>query len=562
MKYIILLILIVLIAALYIRGIILERNRRRMVYDSFIKDYGTKRKKEYTHGKAHLDGILKRANIKDSVDEITWSDLDMDAVFERIDHTKSAAGEEYLYYLLHDTGNTSNAKEIDRLADSIEKDSSVMGDVMMSLFRLGYAGEISPLDQLELITDKKGRFPVIHLIADFLYIPAIVLIFIDNISPMIGAGLVFALLIFNIISYFRMRSDMEDLLYTLGFVIRLSSEAIYLNNRSFDFLKDENRRIEELTPFLRSVKSKGKYLSISGRSAGYSGSPMDVMLNYLNMIFHIDLIQYQLLIGKMSGRKEDIKWLFYLFGKTDAAVSVGDFRKSLDFYCKPCFKVFSASERSSIGLTVREGYHPLIEKHVDNSIDTYKGILLTGSNASGKSTFLRMIAVNAILAQTIYTACAKEYSAPVYVIYSSIALKDNLLGGESYFIVEIRSLKRIIDALDPGKPLLCFVDEVLRGTNTVERISASGVILEYLSGKNALCFAATHDGELADKMDGMFENYHFSETVSEESVKFDYLLKPGKAQTRNAIKLLKVFGYPECITEEASIEAVKLDSKG
>lgn len=562
MKYIFLSVIPVLFAALYIRGIILERNRRRMIYDSFIKEYGTKRKKEYTHGKAHLDGILRRSEVRNSVDEITWSDLDMDAVFECIDHTKSAAGEEYLYYLLHDTGNTSNAKEIDRLADSIQKDSSLMGDIMMSLFRLGYAGDLSPLDQLELLTDKKGRFPAVHLIADFLYIPAIVLIFIDSISPMIGAGLVFALLIFNIISYFRMRSDMEDLLYTLGFVIRLSSEAICLNNRSFDFLKDENSRIEELTPFLRSVKSKGKYLSISGRSAGSSGSPVDVLLNYLNMIFHIDLIQYQLLIGKMSGRKEDIKWLYYLFGKLDAAISVGDFRKSLDFYCKPCFKVFNASERSSIGLTVREGYHPLIEKHVDNSIDTYKGILLTGSNASGKSTFLRMIAVNAILAQTIYTVCAKEYSAPVYVIYSSIALKDNLLGGESYFIVEIRSLKRIIDALDPDKPLLCFVDEVLRGTNTVERISASGVILEYLSGKNALCFAATHDGELADKMDGLFENYHFSETVSEESVKFDYLLKPGKAQTRNAIKLLKVFGYPECITEEASIEAVKLDSKG
>ncbi len=562
MKYIFLSVIPVLFAALYIRGIILERNRRRMIYDSFIKDYGTKRKKEYAHGKAHLDGILRRSKVRNSVDEITWSDLDMDAVFERIDHTKSAAGEEYLYYLLHDTGNTGNAKEIDRLADSIQKDSSLMGDIMMSLFRLGYAGDLSPLDQLELLTDKKGRFPAVHLIADFLYIPAIVLIFIDSISPMIGAGLVFALLIFNIISYFRMRSDMEDLLYTLGFVIRLSSEAIFLNNRSFDFLKDENRRIEELTPFLRSVKSKGKYLSISGRSAGSSGSPVDVLLNYLNMIFHIDLIQYQLLIGKMSGRKEDIKWLYYLFGKLDAAISVGDFRKSLDFYCKPCFKVFNASERSSIGLTVREGYHPLIEKHVDNSIDTYKGILLTGSNASGKSTFLRMIAVNAILAQTINTACAREYSAPVYVIYSSIALKDNLLGGESYFIVEIRSLKRIIDALDPDKPLLCFVDEVLRGTNTVERISASGVILEYLSGKNALCFAATHDGELADKMDGVFENYHFSETVSEENVKFDYLLKPGKAQTRNAIKLLKVFGYPECITEEASIEAVKLDSKG
>ena len=103
-------------------------------------------------------------------------------------------------------------------------------------------------------------------------------------------------------------------------------------------------------------------------------------------------------------------------------------------------------------------------------------MLLTGSNASGKSTFLKSVALNAILAQTIYTVMADSYRAPYFRIYSSMALKDNLMGNESYFIVEIKSLKRIYESADEKVPMLCLIDEVLRGTNTVERIAASSQI--------------------------------------------------------------------------------------
>lgn len=101
-----------------------------------------------------------------------------------------------------------------------------------------------------------------------------------------------------------------------------------------------------------------------------------------------------------------------------------------------------------------------------------KGVLLTGSNASGKSTFLKTVAVNAILSQSVNTCMAKKYEAPLFHVYSSMALRDNMDSGESYYIVEIKALRRILDAAEQEKiPVLCFVDEVLRGTNTVERIA-------------------------------------------------------------------------------------------
>lgn len=156
----------------------------------------------------------------------------------------------------------------------------------------------------------------------------------------------------------------------------------------------------------------------------------------------------------------------------------------------------------------RDIYHPLIKKPVLNNGDFPKGVLLTGSNASGKSTFIKTIAINAIMAQTIYTCLAKEYSSSYFIIYTSMALKDDIHSSESYYIVEIKSLKRILDAIYNYIPCLCFVDEILRGTNTVERIASSCEVLKKIASENTLCFAATHDVELTYMIEGAFKNYH------------------------------------------------------
>ena len=139
-----------------------------------------------------------------------------------------------------------------------------------------------------------------------------------------------------------------------------------------------------------------------------------------------------------------------------------------------------------------------------------------------------------------------------------MALTDNILGEESYFVVEIKSLKRMFDQLEITVPVMLFVDEVLRGTNTKERIAASSQILKELCGQNALCFAATHDIELTDILSETMENYHFSETVEENQVLFDYKLKEGRATSRNAIKLLNAYGFPKSIIESASDMADRL----
>lgn len=165
---------------------------------------------------------------------------------------------------------------------------------------------------------------------------------------------------------------------------------------------------------------------------------------------------------------------------------------------------------------------------------------------------MKRIAINAIMAQGLHTCAANIYRGPWCQIFSSMALRDNIYQGESYFIAEIKALKRILETEDENLPVLCFVDEVLRGTNTVERIAASTQVLREFQRRNILCFAATHDIELTFLLEKEFENYHFQEQIQDGEVIFDYQLYKGRSNSRNAIRLLELLGYEKDIVEGAN----------
>lgn len=197
--------------------------------------------------------------------------------------------------------------------------------------------------------------------------------------------------------------------------------------------------------------------------------------------------------------------------------------------------------------------HPLLDHAVPNNLNTARSLLITGSNASGKSTFLKTTALCALLAQSICTCPAACWRASAFRIYSSMALDDSLETGESYYIVETRSLKRILDAAREKSepPILCVVDEVLRGTNTVERIAASCEVLGALADRSVLCLAATHDIELCDLLEERYTLAHFEEKMGEHTMLFDYRLRPGRAVSRNAINLLQLMGFDEAVVAGA-----------
>jgi len=288
-----------------------------------------------------------------------------------------------------------------------------------------------------------------------------------------------------------------------------------------------------------------------------SGDFSDIGLDYIRMIFHVDLIKYNNLLDFFKKNRHVLNSMYEDIGFLDSMIAVASFRELLPLYCEPRLE-----KASKPFIHVDDLYHPLIEAPVLNSINESRSVLITGSNASGKSTFIKNLALNAILAQTIFTSVSRGYNASFFMIFSSMALKDNILGKESYYIVETKSLKRIIERINDEIPVLCCIDEVLRGTNTLERIAASSRILSYMQRGNTLVFAATHDIELTHILENEYANYHFQERIEGREIIFDYKLYEGRAVSKNAIKLLDMLNFPAEITAAAGQAAEEFLTKG
>lgn len=476
------------------------------------------------------------------IDEITWNDLSMDEVFKRMDYTYSAAGEETLYRILRtpsfDQSELEHRGELIRFFETHKKERI---DLQLLYAKIGRTGKYSIyeyLDYLQALERTGNTKEYAVLIAMAL---SVGIMFIN-----VGYGLLLfgLLLVYNMGSYLKTKGRIGPYITTFSYIIRMLQNAQMLIKADISELSREFERLSEIEKSFHSFQ-KGAF--IVTRDQNVSGSPLDVLWDYICMIFHIDLIKFNLMHDEVAKKHSELKEMFDLIGYIEAMISIALFRKSLNYYTEPVF-----TDHDTI-LQIKDGYHPLLKEPVSNSIKCQRGVLLTGSNASGKSTFLKTIALNAILGQTIYTCMASRYEAGMFRVYSSMSLRDDLIEGDSYFIVEIKAIKRILDACNQSdeRPVLMFVDEVLRGTNTVERIAASTEILKALQRDNTICFAATHDLELTKLLQGTFDNYHFEEKLEDGDVTFAYQLLSGEATTRNAIELLRVLGFDDTIVEKA-----------
>lgn len=194
--------------------------------------------------------------------------------------------------------------------------------------------------------------------------------------------------------------------------------------------------------------------------------------------------------------------------------------------------------------------HPMIppDVRVANDVSFAKpgqALLITGSNMSGKSTLLRAIGVNAVLAQAGAPVCAERLRMSPLAVRTSMRIDDSLDQGVSHFYAELARLKSIVDAADAGSSVLFLLDEVLHGTNSRERhIGAKAVVLHLLD-RGAIGALTSHDLALADLAEasaGRVSIVHFEEIIRDGRMAFDYTLKPGVVRTTNALRLMRLVG--------------------
>ena len=231
-------------------------------------------------------------------------------------------------------------------------------------------------------------------------------------------------------------------------------------------------------------------------------------------------------------------------GSLDAAISVASFMDGLPAVATPA--LVDQRRIEALGL-----YHPLLADPVANPVHSEgRSVLITGSNMAGKTTFLRTVGINVILAQTLNLCLAEQATLPRAVVRSSIRREDRLAKGESYYSVELERIRGMLQDAEGSSLHLFLLDEIFRGTNTLERISAATAVLNFL-GRSHLALVTTHDLELQDLLAGNFDMCHFSEQIVEGRYGFDYHFRPGPTTGRNAIRLLEIRGYPDSIIREA-----------
>ena len=520
------------------------------------------------------------------IDDITWNDLDLDELFHVMDSTCSASGEEYLYYLLRTPSMRAedivfSQQQYDWFSDSAHEEERIRLQEILS--DLGHAGRYSLYDYIEFTKALGERSNIKHYIAAVLPFAAFGLMFVHT---GIGIIMLIAVMAFNLITYFRDKGVIGPYFQVFNYILRLLDCARELEKADCEAVREETDKIPDLLAKFSSFR-RGSVLLL-GNGSGNSDL-FGIILEYARILFHLDLIKFNSMLAQLRERQEEIDALLTITGRIDACISIASWRRTLPYFAVPVLQ-------EGVSFCVEDLYHPLLAEPVSNSIETVRPILLTGSNASGKSTFLKAAALCALLSQTIGFAPAKNYSGPCYRIYTSMALRDSLQEGESYFIVEIKSLRRILQAAgnihteesggrdagpanadsvhldsvntssvndgslnpDSGKvpnPVLCCIDEVLRGTNTVERIAASAEILRCFAKTKTLCFAATHDLELTGILEDVYDNYHFSEEIIDGDVRFSYRILPGPSTSCNAIALLNALGYDRTIVEQAQSRA-------
>ncbi len=486
------------------------------------------------------------------VDDITWNDLNMDNIYMIMNHSETSIGDEYLYRMLRNPKMDSVLlDENENYVKYFEENNEKAWDIQEKFARIGRTNNISIYDFIHRLQDVERGSNLTHYIMDVMFIASVVLFCINQ--P-IGILAIMIMMGINIISYFSHKAKIESYLMCIKYLVNVIDIGEMLGSS----IKDEELRalidkLGSLSKELRPVK-KGIFLLTS---SNMSDSIADIVMDYIRMVLHVDIIKFNSLLKITVDKIDTIDELFENIGRLEACISIASFRKMLPYYCKPEF----VNDKNS-RISFEEIYHPSIEGAVVNDLKESHSVLITGSNASGKSTFLKTVAINAILAQTINTCTASSYQGNYYEIYSSMALRDDLESNESYYIVEIKSLKRILDNISEDKHILCFVDEVLRGTNTVERIAASSRILKNLAENNVMCFAATHDIELTHILEDYYSNYHFEEELEDNNIIFNYKLYKGRATSRNAIKLLSIIGYDNEIIADAEKAAADFLKNG
>ena len=467
------------------------------------------------------------------------------SLFQFINRTATIFGKLRLAEYFHNAFGQSD-KVIER-QESV-KELAEMVELRQKLQLIFHDEKITESDKTEMTAWLQSESPVsnLKLLRILAYgLPAVTLIcivlFITGIIPFPGLMIVLQWMVVAL--YAKQTMNVQSIITSKSKILNKYAQCLQLIETT-DFKSEYFVRIRKQLLGLEA-QSPAKVIHQLSRILNYMDQNLNILVSViLNGLFMFNL---HLLLKVEKWKKqnqENVPNWFEAIATFDAISSLANFAYNYPDYVYPK-QIDEEFEFSAENLG-----HPLISEtnRVVNNIEI-KGwnqfAIITGANMSGKSTFLRTIGVNYILAMAGAPVCASKLSFYPIQIHSSIRTSDSLTRNESYFYAELKRLKQIIDELESGKKKLILLDEILKGTNSKDKQAGSIALIEQLLHYKSVGLFATHDlmlGELATRFPGQVNNLCFEIQIENDKMLIDYKLHEGVCKNLNATYLMKNMG--------------------
>ena len=464
------------------------------------------------------------------VDGQTWHDLDLYRVFDQLNYTQSSIGAEALYQKMRLIKFQPEAS-LQELEDFFDHHPDLRLKVQVVMNQLGKKNH----NMARSIVANPGKQDSKIYLSLYIFLaclPVFSLFFLPFFKIQAMMVLV-ASATFNIIFSSIRNWSNKMRLDRVSYLVRIFASTAKLSHLAIP--KQEALK-QAVKPFKKTKVISGILQSPTG------SSDMEIILIYLNFLFLIPQIAQVYIYQQVRTHQKEAQEAINLLGELEVAISLLRHKRDVELVCHPYFKKEGGIKGKGI-------YHPLLTDPVANDVRFEKNMVISGDNASGKSTYLKMVAINCILAQGLGFAYGESLELSYGHVMTSMDVSDDIEVGDSYFITESKTILRMIESLEKSGFHYFFIDELFKGTNTIERIGSGLGIVRWLSRHDCLYMISSHDIELVAASGAVNDNYHFDSRYVDGEIVFDYQIKQGAAVTKNAVNTLKSLHFPSEITQ-------------
>ena len=479
-----------------------------------------------------VDGMLLASTLQPTdsqVDDQTWYDLALHKVFDQLNYTQSSIGAEALYQKMR-LLTFQPDDSLRELEEFFERQPDLRLRVQVIMNQLGKKNHNMARSIVANPGNQDSRI-YLSLYIFLACLPVLSLFFLPFFKIQAFSVLI-ASVTFNIIFSSIRNWSNKTRLDQVSYLVRLFASAEKLSRLA---LPKQEALKQAVQPFKKTKVISSILQSPTG------SSEMEIILIYLNFLFLIPQIAQVYIYNQVKSYQKEAQETINLLGEMEVAISLLRHKRDFELICQPHFS-------KEGGIRGKSLYHPLIANPVVNDVSFEKNMVISGDNASGKSTYLKMVAINCILAQGLGFAYGESFELPYGHVMTSMDVSDDIEVGDSYFITESKTILRMIENLKKPGFHYFFIDELFKGTNTIERIGAGLGIVRWLSGRNCLYMISSHDIELVVASGAVNDNYHFDSRYVDGKIVFDYHIKQGSAVTKNAVNTLKSLHFPSEIT--------------